>query len=120
MADRYEEIARKIVGEHARNATALADLRLAIAAALREQDTWPNAVPIGEWKPVTDERVLIFVVHPQARLAKTPEELALWQGWCVGYWSGFNKGGWIWNGHFGEITHVAPLPLPPQSVRQDG
>lgn len=76
------------------------------AAALRALD----AVPIDQWTITADERVLIFVVAENAAFAKTPEERAQWEGWCVGHWTTFNKGGWIWHGHMGRVTHVARLP----------
>lgn len=76
-----------------------------------------HGVPVDEWPIEVDERVLIFVVHENAQYCKTEEERDKWEGWCLGYWTNFNKGGWVWNGHIGRVTHVAPLPeKPPRTL----
>lgn len=73
-----------------------------------------DAIPVDEWPKEIDERVLIYVVHPQAQYeADEAKRKAEWEGWHVGYWSDFNKGGWVWHGMLGTATHVAPLPASP-------
>lgn len=69
------------------------------------------AVPVDEWRIVIDERVLIYVVHEHAQFEKdNARRLVEWEGWHVGQWIKHNKGGWMWHGMLGRITHVAPLP----------
>lgn len=75
-----------------------------------------KAVPIDQWKSVVDEPVLIYVVHDNAQYE--PDEKrrkAEWESWCVGRWIKHNKGGWMWHGLCGRVTHVAPLPAVPVS-----
>lgn len=78
-----------------------------------------ESVPVAEWPVENGERVLLFVVHENAKYAKTPEERAEWQGWCVGHWTDFNRGGWVWHGHLGTVTHVTSLPAWPASPPAD-
>lgn len=66
--------------------------------------------PASQWKPVKDQRALIFVVHMNAQFATDAADLAQWQGWFVGYWTDFNTGGWVWNGLSGVVTHVMECP----------
>jgi hypothetical protein len=75
-----------------------------------------NAIPVDQWPIEIDEDVLIYVVHDNAKyekdLARRREE---WEAWCVGRWIDHNKGGWMWNGLCGRVTHVAPLPPRPEA-----
>ena len=72
------------------------------------------AVPVESWKIVVDEDVLIFVVHENLQYATDEADRAQWQAWCVGRWIDHNKGGWMWHGLCGRVTHVAPLPERPR------
>ncbi len=74
-------------------------------------------VPVAEWPTEIDEHVLIFVVHPNAKYARTEEELSEWQHWTVGQWIDHNGGGWTYYGMIGTVTHVAPLPAVPKEHR---
>jgi hypothetical protein len=102
-----------------RRAKEAAQRHVTYAAAIRAlQPAAPapdGAVPVNEWRVVKDAPVLIYVVHPNFKYARTDAERDEWSGWCVGRWTSFNKGGWVWHGHLGEVTHVAPLPAPPES-----
>lgn len=71
-----------------------------------------DCTPVDQWPTEIDERVLLYVVHENAKYA-SEEQRDEWEGWCVGYWTDFNKGGWVWHGLCGTITHVAPLPKRP-------
>lgn len=83
-------------------------------------DDFEAAVPVDLWPKEIDERVLIYVVHQNAQHEKDEaKRLAEWEGWHVGYWTDQNKGGWVWHGMLGTITHVAPLPPIPK-CRADG
>lgn len=74
-------------------------------------------VPVADWRITVDEDVLIYVVHQNAQYeADEKQRLAQWEGWCVGRWIKHNKGGWMWHGMLGRITHVAPLPGRPCTV----
>jgi hypothetical protein len=74
-----------------------------------------KAVPVDQWEIITDERVLIYVVHVNAQYEKDEKRRReLWEGWHVGKWINFNKGGWTWNGLCGQVTHVATLPERPR------
>jgi hypothetical protein len=118
MADRYEEIARKIVGEHARNATALADLRLAIAAALREQDTWYEIDDPEHPAPRDGTPVLVWGPDPDHSLGFHPR--SCWWSQRFDMWvvrESVSEATYIQED---AISHWRPLPPPPQSVRQDG
>lgn len=70
------------------------------------------AIPVADWPKEVDERVLIYVVHPNHATAGAADRDD-WAGWHVGYWTDFNGGGWVWHGMLGTITHVAALPPPP-------
>lgn len=75
--------------------------------------TSEQCAPVSEWQPVIDEPVLVYVVHFNAQYEKDEaERLSEWEGWCRGYWTDFNKGGWVWNGIAGIVTHVSPLVYP--------
>ena len=77
-----------------------------------------GATPVAEWPREIDERVLIYVVHQNAKYERDEAtRLREWEGWHVGYWTDHNNGGWVWHGLLGEITHVAPLPLIPKVRR---
>jgi hypothetical protein len=83
----------------------------AIAAGAGTGDGW---IPVAEWKPRENERVQLYIVHDNARFESDPNKRAEeWEAQAVGYWTGFNSGGWVWNGLCGHITHVRPLPAPP-------
>lgn len=72
------------------------------------------AVPIADWRIEVNEPVLIYVVHENAQYE--PDEGIRkdeWEGWHVGRWIRHNKGGWMWHGMLGRVTHVAPLPARP-------
>lgn len=73
------------------------------------------AVPAANWKPVPDQLVMVFVVHPNAAYAE-PEDLHLWRGWFLATWTRFNGGGWVWHGMVGTVTHVRPLPPVPAGL----
>lgn len=74
-----------------------------------------EAVPIDQWRIVIDEPVLIYVVHENAKFEKDEaRRLRDWEGWHVGQWIKHNKGGWMWHGLCGRVTHVAALPPRPQ------
>lgn len=73
-----------------------------------------RATPVEEWRIVVDEDVLIYVVHQNAEYESDEKRrLEMWEGWCVGRWIKHNAGGWMWHGHLGKVTHVAPLPPRP-------
>ncbi len=78
-----------------------------------------GAVPVDQWRIVVDEPVLIYVVHDNAQYESDEKvRKAVWESWCVARWIKHNKGGWMWHGLCGRITHVAPLPSPPANVNQ--
>lgn len=78
--------------------------------ALRAMD----AVPVDQWEKVIDECVLLYVVHDNAQYESDEERRkSEWEGWCVGRWTDFNKGGWTWHGRCGQVTHVSKLIDPP-------
>lgn len=90
---------------------ALAEAYRAIKTRAKRPAT---AMEAGQWPKVEGERVLIYVVHPDAKLE--PDEAirkARWEGWFSAHWTSFNHGGWVWHGMIGDVTHVAPLPLAP-------
>jgi hypothetical protein len=72
---------------------------------------------VQDWPIVIGEQVLLFVVHKNAQFAKTEAELANWQCWVIAEWTGFNGGGWTWEGIMGRPTHVASLPPTPTEHR---
>ena len=79
-------------------------------------------VPVAGWPKVAGERVLLWVVHPNAKFC-TGKDREEWQCWCAGYWTERSKSwphghdkGWVWNGMMGHITHVAPLPPAPEGA----
>jgi hypothetical protein len=75
-------------------------------------------VPVAQWEIITDEDVLIYVVHPNA--AYEPDEKRRreqWEGWFCGRWIKHNSGGWTWHGMLGAVTHVAALPARPDLSR---
>lgn len=73
-----------------------------------------KSVPVDQWDIVIDEDVLIYVVHENAKYEKDPKRRRhLWEAWYVGRWVAHNKGGWMWWGLCGQVTHVAPLPGRP-------
>lgn len=87
------------------------------SALLLERAKTIEGVPVSDWPGVVGARVLLYVVHDHAQYEKDEaERLSEWECWVTGYWTGFNKGGWVWNGMSGIVTHVAPLPAVP-SVR---
>lgn len=74
-----------------------------------------GCVSVADWRIVTDQPVLIYVVHDHAQYE--PDEktrLEKWESWHVGRWIDHNNGGWMWHGMLGRITHVAPLPPHPE------
>ena len=71
-------------------------------------------MPVDEWRIVADEPVLIYVVHTSAEFEKNDKDRReKWEGWTVGRWIKHNKGGWMYFGMIGKVTHVAPLPTTP-------
>lgn len=75
-----------------------------------------NAIPVDQWPTEIDEDVLIYVVHDNAQYEKdVKRRREEWEAWCVGRWIDHNKGGWMWNGLCGRVTHVAPLPPRPEA-----
>lgn len=83
--------------------------------AIRKRAKRPlGATEAGRWPKVEGERVLIYVVHPNAKLEKDEVvRRATWEGWFSAHWTNFNHGGWTWHGMIGEVTHVAPMPAAP-------
>jgi len=83
--------------------------------AIRARTRRPvGAIDASRWPKVEGERVLIYVVHPNAKME--PDEAirrATWEGWFSGHWTNFNHGGWTWHGMIGDVTHVAPMPSAP-------
>lgn len=76
------------------------------------------AVPVADWRIVADEPVLIYVVHTNAEYEKDEKRRQdEWEGWTVGRWIKHNKGGWMYYGMIGRVTHVAPLPGRPSLPR---
>jgi hypothetical protein len=75
----------------------------------------PCIIPESEWPREIDERVLIFVVHPNAAFARA-DDLANWMGWFQASWTDFNGGGWVWHGMIGAVTHVRPMPPVPDDA----
>ena len=66
--------------------------------------------------PKDGTEVLLWVVHEMAKRCRDP----IAEGYaaaCVGYWTDFNTGGWVWNGLCGTITHWMPLPPSPTGSR---
>lgn len=74
-----------------------------------------DAYRADDWRAKVGQRVLLYVVHDNAKYEKdqTKREQE-WEGWCTGYWTEHNGGGWVWNGHAGIVTHVAELPDRPR------
>ena len=73
-----------------------------------DNDVYQFATRVEEWTAEIDAPVWLFVVHPNARYERTLIDRMRWQGWCAGYWTDFNGGGWVWAGHCGRVTHVRP------------
>ena len=66
-----------------------------------------GAVPVADWPRIVDERVQIFVEHQNLQWCRA-EDADDYRGWCDAYWTDFNGGGWVWNGHMGRVTFVRP------------
>lgn len=82
--------------------------------------TAARAVPTADWRIVVNEDVLIYVVHDHAQYEKDEAvRREKWEGWFIGCWVNHNKGGWMWNGMLGRVTHVAPLPDRPAIIATD-
>lgn len=78
-----------------------------------------GAKPVDQWKIVINEPVLVYVVHQNAKYEQDENKrLQDWEGWHIGQWIKHNKGGWMWHGLLGEVTHVAPLPPIPTNRGQ--
>lgn len=78
---------------------------------LEKQNQWQ---PI-ETAPKDGARILLWIEHPNLKYAKG-EDRKDWQGYCTGYWTNHNGGGWTWNGMSGTPTGWAPLPQPPSKT----
>jgi hypothetical protein len=123
MADRYEEKARRIVDEWERSPISgirgPGGLSEFFAAALREQDIWYEIDDPEHPAPMDGTPILAWMLwYPHGLYGR--EEYAE-RNFDILRWTTFNGGGWV---HYmlGQPTHwrPMPLPLPPQSVRQDG
>ena len=64
------------------------------------------------WPREIDEPVELLVVHRFAGFYPDPVK-AGFVAWCIGYWTDFNRGGWVWNGLAGTIAFVRPLDREP-------
>lgn len=69
-----------------------------------------------ETAPKDGTRVLLWIVHCNAKYATSPFEEG-WIGACIGSWSEHNGGGFTWYGIYGTPTHWRPLPAPPKETK---
>lgn len=91
----------------------------AILSRLSLQSGVGGVVPVDQWKIGAGERVLLYVVHPNAKYeADDARRLSEWEGWFTGCWIKHNNGGWMWHGMSGTVTHVAPLPSTPSHQKK--
>ena len=72
----------------------------------------------SQWQPIETApkdgtRILAVVVHSSAEWSKNPIRDGF-VGVVTAYWTTFNKGGWVYHGLYGNLTHWQPLPEPPQ------
>jgi hypothetical protein len=78
----------------------------------QEPDGWR---PIETAPKIEGERLILRFEHVNFAIA-APDDRHRWEEVCVGYWTEFNGGGWVWHGIAGKATHWRPLPAAPQST----
>lgn len=74
--------------------------------AQRSEESGLTDLLVG-WEPIEtaprDETVVeLLVIHPNWYLARN-ETREKWWSVCSGYWTDFNKGGWVWTGLYGKV-----------------
>lgn len=69
------------------------------------------------WQREIGEPVELLVVHRCAGFYPDPVA-AGYVAWCDGYWTGFNRGGWVWDGLAGTVAFVRPLDREPGDQRR--
>jgi len=75
---------------------------------MQASDELGRGMPELCWPKEIDEQVELLVEHWMYRYAKGADK-ERWREWCVGYWTDFNGGGWVWNGLCGRVIWVRPL-----------
>lgn len=66
-----------------------------------------GAVPVEDWPKEVDEPVDLLVIHMNYLFARDADKRR-WRQWCLGHWTDFNGGGWVWQGLCGTVVAVRP------------